>query len=377
MSKTVPSAILIAIILSVMPLLLASPACATTSPTVTLTAIGLPQSDSWSVEWSDINHLYAPGSVNVNAGTSSVSVQIANNTYDFVAQDTSNGNFPPYQVQRTVSGNTTIDIYFNISKPTTVTVSQRGLPANTTWSGSIVEGANIYWSWNNSLSRYSFQLEPGLYEYLFNSVTVNNTTYNPTNPSGYFTLYNKSYNLTAAYAGISGQTYGVGFYVHNLTAYSDGWFLTVDGVQYSSNQPSLLLYLTAGYHTIAGEATGGYVSNSETILVVSTGNSVNLTFYRPVASGPLAYIASLLHMTPTELLVLIFGVIGLAIGFYNYLKTDNDLPISLTPGLSIGVGIGIGVIHAEPVSLGTFVIAIVVTLMLWQPWKEKEEKTLE
>ena len=119
------------------------------------------------------------------------------------------------------------------------------------------------------------------------------------------------------------------------------------------------------------------MTNSETIVVDSTGNSVNLTFYKPVASGPLAYIASLLHMTPTELLVIIFGVIGLAIGFYIYRKTDNELPISLTPGLSIGVGIGIGVIHAEPVSLGTFVIAIVVTLMLWQPWKEKEEKTLE
>ena len=74
----------------------------------------------------------------------------------------------------------------------TVSISERGLPSGTTWTGYVVNEAT---GGNNTIDTTStvvtFSLGNGTYEYGFNSLKG----YYPLNPNGYFTVSNGSYSL--------------------------------------------------------------------------------------------------------------------------------------------------------------------------------------
>ncbi len=336
---------------------------------VTFVEHGLPSSDAWQVTYTVSGYFNPPVVVNVAAGTTSFTKTLGVNTsYDVIAQDTSDSGvvFSGPSSFEVTSLNYTVNLYFNVSSYEQVNVLQRGLPNDVNWSGYISLGGTQFWSWNNNLSSYTFQLRPGTYEYFFDNVSHNNTLFIPAVQSGYFSVTNSSYQLIAAFVSQEGQTYAVGFFEHNLPAGAT-WNLTVDGITYQSVTTSLLVYLTSGAHQY-GAASGSYIVNASTVIV--TGNqSVNLSFVKYTPPSGFAALVGLIGLTVPEFMSVMVILIGGAIAVVVFRsRRDSEGKVSpatlaLIPGVIVAaVFAGTGLSNYAPIVL--FSLLFVAAILL-------------
>ena len=217
----------------------------------------------------------------------------------------------------------------------TVSVSERGLPSDTSWSGYIV---NIATGANNTISTTSsvvtFSLGNGTYEYGFNSIKG----YYPLNPSGYFTVSNGSYSLVALYqANSSSAVYGVTFTPENIG--TSQWTLIINSKSYTQNG-SVVLNLNGGsYYYSASSDSGAKVVNT-TQLDVTSNTTVDLQFYTVPNSGLNgnlnSFFLSTLGITIGDFYIVIGLLLGILVGYVLAKRTGNIVLFAL-PNLVISL----------------------------------------
>ena len=217
----------------------------------------------------------------------------------------------------------------------TVSVSERGLPSGTSWSGYIV---NIATGANNTISTTSsvvtFALGNGTYEYGFNSIKG----YYPLNPNGYFTVSNGSYSLVALYqANSSSAVCTVTFTPENIG--TSQWTLIINSISYTQSG-SLVLNLNGGtYYYSASSNSGAAVVNTTQLDVISD-STVDLTFYTLPSSGLNgninSFFLSTLGITIGDFYIVIGLLMGIIVGYVLVKKTGNIVLFAL-PNLVISL----------------------------------------
>jgi len=217
----------------------------------------------------------------------------------------------------------------------TVSVSERGLPSGTTWTGYVVNEAT---GANNTIDTTSnivtFALGNGTYEYGFNSLKG----YYPLNPNGYFTVSNGSYSLVALYqANTSSNIYSVTFTPENIG--SADWTLIINSQSYTQND-SLTLNLAGGtYYYSASSDSGAKVVNTTQLDLISN-QTVDLTFYtRPNSglSGSLnSFFLANLGITISDFYIIIGLLSGIILGYLLAKRTGNVVLFAL-PNLTISL----------------------------------------
>lgn len=217
----------------------------------------------------------------------------------------------------------------------TVSVSERGLPSGTSWSGYVV---NIATGANNTISTTSsvvtFSLGNGTYEYNFNSLKG----YYPLNPNGYFTVSNGSYSLVALYqANSSSAVYTVTFTPENIG--TSQWTLIINSISYTRSG-SLVLNLNGGtYYYSASSNSGAAVVNTTQLDVISD-STVDLTFYTLPSSGLNgninSFFLSTLGITIGDFYIVIGLLMGILVGYVLVKKTGNIVLFAL-PNLVISL----------------------------------------
>jgi len=217
----------------------------------------------------------------------------------------------------------------------TVSVSERGLPSGTSWSGYVV---NIATGANNTISTTSsvvtFSLGNGTYKYNFNSIKG----YYPLNPNGYFTVSNGSYSLVALYqANSSSAVYTVTFTPENIG--TSQWTLIINSISYTQSG-SLVLNLNGGtYYYSASSNSGAAVVNTTQLDVISD-STVDLTFYTLPSSGLNgninSFFLSTLGITIGDFYIVIGLLMGILVGYVLVKKTGNIVLFAL-PNLVISL----------------------------------------
>ena len=217
----------------------------------------------------------------------------------------------------------------------TVSVSERGLPSGTTWTGYIVNEAT---GGNNTIDTTStvvtFSLGNGTYEYGFNSLKG----YYPLNPNGYFTVSNGSYSLVALYqANTSSNIYSVTFTPENIG--TNDWTLIINSQSYTQND-SLTLNLAGGtYYYSASSDSGSKVVNTTQLDLISN-KTIDLTFYTLPNSGLSGNLNSFfvanLGITISDFYIIIGLLSGIILGYLIAKKTGN-IVLFAVPNLTIAI----------------------------------------
>lgn len=217
----------------------------------------------------------------------------------------------------------------------TVSVSERGLPSGTSWSGYVVNEAT---GANNTIDTtsniVSFALGNGTYEYGFNSLKG----YYPLNPNGYFTVSNGSYSLVALYqANTSSNVYSVTFTPENIG--TNDWTLIINSQSYTQNN-SLTLNLAGGtYYYSASSDSGAKVVNTTQLDLISN-QTVNLTFYTLPNSGLSgnlnSFFTTTLGITLSDFYITIGLLSGIVLGYIVARRTGNVV-LFAAPNLAISL----------------------------------------
>ena len=217
----------------------------------------------------------------------------------------------------------------------TVSVSERGLPSGTSWSGYVVNEAT---GANNTIDTtsniVSFALGNGTYEYGFNSLKG----YYPLNPNGYFTVSNGSYSLVALYqANSSSSVYSVVFTPENIG--TNEWTLIINSQSYTQND-SITLNLAGGtYYYSASSGSGSEVVNTTQLDLISN-QTIDLTFYtlpNSGLSGSLnSYFTTTLGITISDFYITIGLLSGIVLGYIIARRTGNVVLFAL-PNLTISL----------------------------------------
>ena len=217
----------------------------------------------------------------------------------------------------------------------TVSVSERGLPSGTTWTGYIVNEAT---GGNNTIDTTStvvtFSLGNGTYEYGFNSLKG----YYPLNPNGYFTVSNGSYSLVALYqANTSSNIYSVTFTPENIG--TNDWTLIINSQSYTQND-SLTLNLPGGTYYYSASSDGGAKVVNTTQLDLISNKTIDLTFYTLPNSGLSGSLNSFfltnLGITISDFYIIIGLLSGIILGYLIAKKTGNVVLFAL-PNLTISL----------------------------------------
>ena len=217
----------------------------------------------------------------------------------------------------------------------TVSVSERGLPSGTSWSGYVVNEAT---GANNTIDTtsniVSFALGNGTYEYGFNSLKG----YYPLNPNGYFTVSNGSYSLVALYqANSSSSVYSVVFTPENIG--TNDWTLIINSQSYTQNN-SLTLNLAGGtYYYSASSDSGAKVVNTTQLDLISN-QTVDLTFYTLPNSGLSgnlnSFFTTSLGITLSDFYITIGLLSGIVLGYIIARRTGNVV-LFAAPNLTISL----------------------------------------
>ena len=217
----------------------------------------------------------------------------------------------------------------------TVSVSERGLPSGTSWSGYVVNEAT---GANNTIDTtsniVSFALGNGTYEYGFNSLKG----YYPLNPNGYFTVSNGSYSLVALYqANSSSSVYSVVFTPENIG--TNEWTLIINSQSYTQND-SITLNLAGGtYYYSASSGSGSEVVNTTQLDLISN-QTIDLTFYTLPNSGLSgnlnSFFTTTLGITLSDFYITIGLLSGIVLGYIIARRTGNVVLFAL-PNLTISL----------------------------------------
>ena len=217
----------------------------------------------------------------------------------------------------------------------TVSVSERGLPSGTAWTGYVVNEAT---GANNTIDTTSnivtFALGNGTYEYGFNSLKG----YYPLNPSGYFTVSNGSYSLVALYqANSSSSIYSVTFTPENIG--TSEWTLIINSQSYTQND-SLTLNLPGGTYYYSASSDGGAEVVNTTQLDLISNQTVDLTFYTLPNSGLPgnlnSFLLTNLGITISDFYIIIGLLAGIVLGYLLAKRTGNVVLFAL-PNLTISL----------------------------------------
>ncbi len=274
---------------------------------VTFQATGLPAGTAWSVTFNGMTQSSTGSEITFGAmpGTYAFSVAVPSG----YSASPSGGNLTV-----TASGPTSAMIAF--AAVYTVTLTEFGLPAGTTWT-AIFGGV----SQSSSSASMTFSVPSGTYEYQVGSASGFSAS-----PSGGTVSVTGNYAIAVTYSAL---TYAV-----TLTAGGLGsgttWSATVNGVTQSTTGPALVFYLADGTYNYSFNAVSGYnVGANASGTVTVAGASVSLS--NGYSAKSTTSVASSSDLTNDFAVALAIGLIALVIAIVALILKRGGRPGAPTP----------------------------------------------